>query len=191
VGDECNRTLEKIRFFSVALKHDFYEISINLDVVNCARFVNSEIPKNRGFVDNEGRHGFVKRIGVGGGWCPPLLAILPHQTAELRPCAHMARRLVDALENTRSVWVMVPSLWITRWRFAAMAHCWRARRPMRSVWARLSRSVARCPPITRGRSISRWATRSASPMKAAKRVEGMMGSIGLSGRGVVGDLPLA
>ncbi len=117
---------------------------------------------------------------MGGGLeCPPLLAILADQTLLLRFCAHWLRRLVLALLNTRSVWVMAPSSWSTRWRLAALAHAWRARRPRRSLWARFSRRVARCPPITRGRSISRWATRSASPRKAAKRVEGMMGSIGL------------
>ncbi len=102
-----------------------------------------------------------------------MLAILPHHRAELRSCAHIASRLVDALENTRSVWVIEPSAWMTRCRWAALAHCWRATRPWRLVWARFSRRAARKPPITRGWAIRRAATRSASPMKAAKRVEGI------------------
>ena len=119
---------------------------------------------------------------------PPLLAILADQTLLLRSCAHWARRLVLALLNTRSFWVVLPSSWRTVWRPAALAHACRARRPWLSVWARLSRRVARWAPITRGRSISRRAAVSASPIRAAKREEGMMGSIGL-GRGVVEVCP--
>ena len=129
-------------------------------------------------------------MGWGGGlWCPPLLAILPHHRAELRSCAHIARRLVLALENTRSFWVMLPSAWVTVWRPAALAHCWRARRPWALVWARLSSREARCPPITLGLLSSRAARRSASPMKAAKRVEGMILTMGLRWRGVVEVCP--
>ena len=113
-------------------------------------------------------------MGWGGGlWCPPLITILADHRALLRSCAHIAKRLVLALENTRSRWVVVPSSWVTLWRLAALAHCWRARRPMGLVCDRLSRREARCPPITLGLLSSRAATRSASPMKAAKRVEGM------------------
>ena len=129
---------------------------------------------------------------MGGGLrCPPLLAILPHHRRLLRSCAHIARRLVDALENTRSSWVVVPSSWVTKWRPAALAHAWRARRPWRSLWARLSSRVARWAPITWGRLIRIWATRSASPRKAAKREEGMILSIGLGGGGWWRSVPLA
>jgi hypothetical protein len=129
-------------------------------------------------------------MGWGGGlWCPPLLAILPHHRAELRSCAHIARRLVLALENTRSRWVMLPSAWATVWRPAALAHCWRAWRPWALVWARLSSREARCPPMTLGLLSSRAARRSASPMKAAKRVEGMILTMGLRWRGVVEVCP--
>ncbi len=127
---------------------------------------------------------------MGGGLeCPPLLAILPHQTAEGRSCAHWLRRLVLALLNTRSVWVMVPSSWVTRWRLAALAHAWRARRPLGLVCARFSRRAARWAPITWGRWSRRAATRSASPMKAAKREEGMILSIGLGAGGGGGLSP--
>lgn len=110
MGDKAIRTLEQIRPIGVALEDQFDVVAINLHVGDCLRLVYREGAVDRGGVDSEGRHGFVKRIRVGGGGVPPLLAILPHHTALLRFCAHMARRLVDALENTRSVWVMVPSL---------------------------------------------------------------------------------
>jgi len=174
MGNKAIRTPVNVCSLGVAVVDHFHEVVINFHVGDCTGFVNSEGAADGSGVDNEAGHGFEKRIGWGGGlWCPPLLAILPHHRAELRSCAHIARRLVDALENTRSVWVMAPFSWMTRWRLAALAHCWRARRPMGLVWARLSSRAARCPPITLGLLSSRAATRSASPMKAAKRLEGM------------------
>ena len=39
------------------MKNDFHEILINLDSVNCRRFVNTENPIDGGSSDSEGRHG--------------------------------------------------------------------------------------------------------------------------------------
>ena len=58
MGDEATRTLEGIRPLGVTVKNDFHEILINLDSVNCRRFVNTENPIDGGSGDSEGRYGF-------------------------------------------------------------------------------------------------------------------------------------
>ena len=56
MSDKATRTLEGIRPLSVTVKNDFHEILINLDSVNCRRFVNTENPIDWGGGDSEAGH---------------------------------------------------------------------------------------------------------------------------------------
>ena len=56
MGDEATRTLEGIRPLGVTVKNDFHKIPINLDPVNCRRFVNTENPIDWSGGDSEAGH---------------------------------------------------------------------------------------------------------------------------------------
>lgn len=59
------------------MKHDFDEILINLDSVNCRRFIYTENPIDGGGGDSEGRHGLRRELGLGGGLEVPPVARYP------------------------------------------------------------------------------------------------------------------
>jgi hypothetical protein len=90
MGDHPISASENIRFLGVALKHDFDVVSINLQVGDCTGLINTEGAVDRGSVDNEGRHGFEKRIGLGWGAGAPPVARYPttSQAAVAILCPH-------------------------------------------------------------------------------------------------------
>ena len=63
MGDHPITAPEKIRLLGIALKDDFDVVSINLDVGDCTRLINTEGAVDRSGVDNEGRHGLNRELG--------------------------------------------------------------------------------------------------------------------------------
>jgi len=64
----------------VRLEYDFDEITVDLDVVNCARFVYSERPIDGGVCDFEGNRHFEKSVENGWGAVVPPVARYPSRS---------------------------------------------------------------------------------------------------------------